>query len=112
MVDTVSGVLGWQSPEIAGSDAARLMSVAGRHFLYLPGRSLLAVFGDDGQVHAARSLDGFGPVWPRQIQRDSIWVYRGDQWAVLDAATLTTRSGSGVDVAGVDVREEFARELD
>lgn len=111
MIDTDEGRVVWRS-NAPGFRVARLFSADSGHFLYLPERAVLAVFdGTDGVLRAARSVEGFAPIWPRQVAGDSVWVFRQSTWAVLDAGRLTPRAGQGARDVGSDIREEFALEM-
>lgn len=112
MLDVATGRVAWRSGNPAATRGARLMSVAGELYMYRPDGDVLAVFDNQtGRLHATRSLDGFGPVWPRHIAGGTVWLARARTFAVLDARTLMPIKSAGTDEVGNDIRANFAEQL-
>ena len=98
MFDVAAGTLAWRSDNAPATRSLRLMSVDGELYMYRPDDDVLAVFDNQtGNLRAARTLDGFGPVWPRNIAGGTIWLARDRAWAVLDAHTLEPVASDGTD---------------
>ena len=112
MVDVDTGRIAWQSPQRPSLRDARLMSAAGRHYLYQPGTRNLAVFdGDSGALHQAVILEGYNEVTPYHIAGQRIWLSAGETWTVLDGATLRAIPGVSVSRDITTVTDRVAEEL-
>lgn len=112
MIELSSGRVVWRTDDPRVTRSAYLMRADGRLYLYRATDDTLVVFDDQtGQLLAARQLDGFGPVWPRNIAGGTIWLARGATFAILDGQTLEPLPSDGESQVGRDVRADFAAKL-
>lgn len=112
MLDLETGRVAWYGmpgPELA---AARLMQHGTRYYLWIPDGSRLAAFdGSTGALVAAVSLNGYAPIWPRNMAGGRIWIHAPGRWAVLDGATLAVVPSQGATTPLPDVRQALARAI-
>ena len=102
----------WRTHASNLAKGSRLMSADDLHYLYQPEGALLAVFeGTNGNLVAARALEGFQPVWPRHIAGNAIWLARDAGFAVIDARTLESLPGQGIQLDGRDDDDDIVRKL-
>ena len=112
MVDVASGQIAWQSPPRPSLHGARLMQIAGQHYLYAPRSRILAAFGgESGKLGAAVELAGYGAVRPYQIAGGRIWLSAGQRFQVIDAVTLQGLAHGSAPGGPRDVKTQLSSEL-